>query len=156
MLRLRNVVLSSGRSRGRRPRIGRTAIALLAVVTTVLGLAARADALGTLGAEIVVIDSIHVGNPVMTTYSACEGFVDQGVPVVPVTVEATFIKPPDDPDPTGPYATSEWSGGYGSMDDHFGTAQGHSVTRRGEPQHGDRYRLRPVQPGRRRGAELLL
>lgn len=106
----------------------RRAIALLAAAAAVLGICATAGALGVQGAELVVIDGIHVGNPVMTTYSNCEGLVDNDVPVVPVTVEATFIKPPDDPEPTGPYATAEWTGGYGSWDDHFGTAQGHSVT----------------------------
>lgn len=129
MLFLRNLVLPSrASSRAALTRARRVAIVVLAVAALVVGLGASANALGGLGAEIVVIDGIHVGNPVMTTYSDCEGFVDQGVPVVPVTVEATFIKPPDDPDPTGPYATAEWTGGYGSMDDHFGTAQGSSPT----------------------------
>jgi len=71
--------------------------------------------------ELVIIDSVSVGQNLVQ--DACGG---SGL-TLPVTVVATFIPPPDG-EPVGPYATSSWSGGFGSSDDHFGTSQAHALT----------------------------
>ncbi|MGH3494400.1 MAG: hypothetical protein ACRDQ1_14375, partial [Sciscionella sp.] len=77
-------------------------------------------------AELIIIDNIKVGSPVMSTKDSCNGVVHHQSPVVPMTIKATFIM--SSGDPTGPYATGEWSGGYGSWDNHFATAVAHNHT----------------------------
>ncbi len=104
----------------------------LRAFVTVLGLGAALVAgvdtpAHAAGGELVIINSVHVGSPTMTTTSDCEGFVDHGSPVIPVTISATFIPPPND-QPNGPYAVSGWSGGFGSSDMHAGTSVAHDVT----------------------------
>lgn len=76
-----------------------------------------------IGGEIVVINSISVAGSPST--AVC-GQNDQLV--LPMTVVATFIVLNGDHLPTGPYATGEWSGGFGSEDDHFGTSEAHDIT----------------------------
>lgn len=105
----------------------RVSIAFVAALLSLAALIPAAAALSVQGGEMIVIDNISVGSPVMTTKSDCTGYVDHEKPVVPVTVEATFIVPPGQ-EPVGPYATSSWTGGYGSWDDHFNTGQAHSIT----------------------------
>jgi streptogramin lyase len=82
-----------------------------------VGQAARAKV--TFGGEIVIIDSVTIGSQFAT--SAC----GSSRPVLPVKIVATFLTQPG-VEPTGPYATANWSGGFGSLDDHFGTPQAHA------------------------------
>ncbi len=86
---------------------------------------ARADI--RFGSQQIDIVNVQVGSPVMTTTSNCQGFVRHDVPVIPVTIEAIFIPPPGQT-PVGPYAVGNWTGGFGGVDDHYGTGQAHSFT----------------------------
>jgi large repetitive protein len=79
---------------------------------------ARADGPAA-GGEIVIIDSVTVGN--WLTTSPCL----PNVPSIPVTIVATFITGPGG-QPVGPYAVANWSGGFGGYDNHYGARQGHS------------------------------
>lgn len=106
----------------RRATVGLT-LAMIFGLMAVVAIAGPAQA----GGQAIVITSITVGNPVMTTKDDCNGYVNHGSPVVPLTVGATFVSA-DGSKPTGPYATGVWSGGYGSSDHHFGTAQGEAHT----------------------------
>ncbi len=96
-----------------------------ALVALTAGLADATISFG--GNEVIVIEGVTVGSPVMTTYSQCEGYVDHDTPVLPVTVKALFITAPG-VQPTGPYGGLQaWDGGLVSApDDHYGTGQGHS------------------------------
>ena len=89
---------------------------MLAAALLLLGLPAPAFAY-----EIIVITGIHAGSPVMGTQDDCNGYVEHDNPVVPMTINAAFFGE----DPTGPYATGEWDGGFGSWDDHFGSGMAH-------------------------------
>lgn len=102
------------RALGRRLRRG--LLGLLAVAVVVLGLPAPAFAY-----ELIIITGIHAGSPVMGTKDDCQGFVQHDHPVVPMTINAAFLGE----DPTGPYATGEWDGGFGSWDDHFASGVAH-------------------------------
>ncbi|HET7574706.1 MAG TPA: hypothetical protein VFJ99_06275, partial [Solirubrobacterales bacterium] len=106
----------------------RRALVLGAIVAclAVLGIGvADSGAFPSVGGEVVIIQDVSVRSPVLTTHDKCMGYVDHGLPVVPVTVKASFIVPGGQP--TGPYGgILEWSGGFGAEDDHFGTGQGHS------------------------------
>ncbi|HET7531177.1 MAG TPA: hypothetical protein VFJ98_09490, partial [Mycobacteriales bacterium] len=79
--------------------------------------------------EMVIIDSVKVSPPVLTTYSKCAAAVHNQMPVVPVTVVASFITS-DGSEPVGPYGGLEdWSGGLVSApDDHYGTDVGSNPT----------------------------
>lgn len=97
------------------------------VLTVVAGLSWVLGVSPAHAAEIVIIQDIKVGSPVMQTKDECRGYMSHSDPVVPMTVVATFIPPPGQ-EPTGPYATGMWSGGFGSWDNHFGTSQGKAHT----------------------------
>lgn len=73
------------------------------------------------GGELVIINSVKVGNPVTT--SQCNQ--SKSDPVIPTTIDATFVTT-GSVKPTGPYAVSSWIGGTGTTDMHFGTGEGHS------------------------------
>jgi streptogramin lyase len=92
----------------------------LVVVTFLLGLLGLTPPAHA-GGVFIVITGINVGSPVMGTQDSCNGWVQHNVPVVPVTISASFFGD----DPVGPYATAEWGGGFGSWDDHFGTGVAH-------------------------------
>ncbi|WP_310964358.1 IPT/TIG domain-containing protein [Nocardioides terrisoli] len=101
--------------------MGRAAlVAVISLASAVATLLVPGPASAGGAAELVIIDSVKVGSPVMSTQDSCHGFVDHASPVIPVTIAATFIMG-NGSDPTGPYATATWSGGFGSWDDHFGT-----------------------------------
>ncbi len=76
-----------------------------------------------LGGEVIVIDSISVASSPAITLCGIDGQA-----VLPMTIVATFLVTSGDFLPTGPYATGEWSGGFGSEDDHYGTSQAHDLT----------------------------
>ena len=108
----RTISVVRGRVTARRALLG-----LVAFLLGLLGLQVPAHA----GGVVIVITGIHVGNPVMGTQDSCNGWVEHQQPVVPVTINAAFFGD----DPVGPYATAEWTGGFGSWDDHFGSGVAH-------------------------------
>ena len=77
------------------------------------------------GGELVIINDVKVGNPLTT--SQCNQ--SKSDPVVPVTIDASFITS-GGVKPEGPYAVATWDGGTGSSDMHFGTGQGHAPHQR--------------------------
>ncbi len=105
-------------------RLGVAALAALTSCSVVALVAPAAHADIRFGLEQVDIRNVEVGGPVMSTTSNCEGFVRHDSPVIPVTIEASFIPPPGG-QPIGPYAVANWSGGFGGVDDHFGRGQAH-------------------------------
>ena len=103
-------------------RLGVAALAGLTSCSVVALVAPAAHADIRFGLEQVDIRNVEVGSPVMSTTSNCEGFVRHDSPVIPVTIEASFIPPPGG-QPIGPYVVANWSGGFGGVDDHFGRGQ---------------------------------
>ena len=74
------------------------------------------------GGEVVIIDHVGFGSSLATNACGLDGQA-----ALPMTITATFINL-NGGQPTGPYATGEWSGGFGSDDDHFGSSQAHDTT----------------------------
>ncbi len=112
---------SQFRDRGVSWRRGALMAGALAVVTLAAQTATPASA-QAVGGEVIVIDSVTVGG------SFVADVCGSGQPVLPMTIVATFINFSGDHLPTGPYATGEWTGGFGSLDDHFGTGEAHDIT----------------------------
>ena len=94
----------------------------LAVVTLAAQSATPASAQGE-GGEVIIIDSVNVSGALVAGVCGLNG-----QPALPMTIVATFINFGGTHLPTGPYATGEWTGGYGTEDDHFGSDEAHDIT----------------------------
>ena len=117
----------SGRG-SRQTRLGigwlvRVLIAGALAIVTLTAQSVTAASAQAVGGELVVIDSVNANGSLVSGVCGLNGQL-----VLPMTIVATFINFSGDHLPTGPYATGEWTGGYGGLDDHFASGEAHDIT----------------------------
>jgi streptogramin lyase len=111
-------------------RLARTLMILVAVLGVGVVSTGIAQAELSIGnGEYIIINSLHVGYPALSTTSKCGKSLIDGPGGLPVTVVATFVNA-DGSGPNAPYGGLEsWSGGtVGTDDDHYGTDVGGNQT----------------------------